>query len=934
MTCRLLLIVLLLPACTNGLELDPSRGFLQFDDTPVGGADEEGLDVVMKIGGPAEVTAWIEPAGSPFVLVAHPDPVMDRGQPSFVSVRFQPTEAGDHLGLLVLLATSVEGESRQDIVLTGEAFLDGLDGDRDGVDFDEDCDDEDPLVYPGAPELCDGIDGDCDGLLPANESDFDGDGFPACGGDCSDDNDSVYPEAPELCDGVDNDCDGDLGEDDEDLDGFRVCDGDCDDDNPLVHPGATELCDGLDGDCDDEIPTDEIDVDGDTFAVCAGDCDESDASIHPGATEACNGIDDDCDTEVPADESDLDGDGFRGCEECDDGDDTVFPGGSEVCDGLDTDCDGVVPTDEADLDGDGFLACEECDDSNGSVFPGADEACDGVDSDCDGVVPADEVDDDGDTFLACAECDDADDTTFPGAPELCDGLDNDCDAVVPDDEVDLDGDSALACDDCDDLDDTVFPGAPELCDGLDNDCDGAVPADEADEDADGQAPCAGDCDDDEALVYDGADEGCFDAVDNDCDGVTNQGCACPIWGHTSTPASCLELGSFDCPHPTAQEAIDEVIVETSCDEAWLRPGTYVENIEIEGVVLVRGPGDPADVVLDGDGDRTVDIAFGSSVIMSNLTITGGEAEEGGGLFAESSELELYDLVIEGNECESEGAGGGAYLEDCDFDIANITFADNECGFGDVDDGNDGGGLYVDGGGGGIQGAVFTGNEAGDGGGLFLSDVVEVTVAQCSFLDNAAEDSDDPLSELEGGGGLVIDSDDVLVLNSVFGGNQADQGGGAILVAVDGDGTVIANNVLIANSSPEGAGVHFRAALGDLDGQDVDFVNNIVAFNQGYGAYTELTLFGDNFQYNDVFGNTAGGYGAPIGPILIPANNIASDPLYVSLSLDGDWTNDDLALDTGSPCIDAGDPATFYNDPDGTRNDMGIYGGLLGDWLWP
>lgn len=32
------------------------------------------------------------------------------------------------------------------------------------------------------------------------------------------------------------------------------------------------------------------------------------------------------------------------------------------------------------------------------------------------------------------------------------------------------------------------------------------------------------------------------------------------------------------------------------------------------------------------------------------------------------------------------------------------------------------------------------------------------------------------------------------------------------------------------------------------------------------------------------------------------------------------------LDTGSICIDAGDPSASYNDPDGTPNDMGAYGG--------
>jgi len=106
------------------------------------------------------------------------------------------------------------------------------DEDRDGDGFvgSEDCDDSDADVFPGAVELCDGIDNDCDGELdnvevdlPAWYTDSDGDGY----GD-----DSTLVE----------DCDqpsGLVGEG-----------GDCDDTNASIHPGATELCNGIDDDCD------------------------------------------------------------------------------------------------------------------------------------------------------------------------------------------------------------------------------------------------------------------------------------------------------------------------------------------------------------------------------------------------------------------------------------------------------------------------------------------------------------------------------------------------------------------------------------------------------------------------------------------------------------------------------------------------------------
>ena len=104
-------------------------------------------------------------------------------------------------------------------------------------------------------------------------------GWVAQGGDCDDDSVDAYPGAYELCDGQDQDCDAVVDEDaldsatwylDADGDGWGdpesgqvgLCDSpgadqvlqadDCDDADPAIHPGATEVCDGLDNDCDAE----------------------------------------------------------------------------------------------------------------------------------------------------------------------------------------------------------------------------------------------------------------------------------------------------------------------------------------------------------------------------------------------------------------------------------------------------------------------------------------------------------------------------------------------------------------------------------------------------------------------------------------------------------------------------------------------------------
>ncbi len=434
----------------------------------------------------------------------------------------------------------------------GDSALNLLDLDGDGVDScSGDCDETDALVHPGAAELCDGIDNDCDGVVPADETDGDGDGVSGCGGDCDDADPFNFPGNLEICDGLDNDCDGAPfpGEDvDADGDGSPAC-VDCNDGNADVYPGATELCDGLDDDCDGVIPADETtDLDGDGFVQCE-DCHDSNPTVYPGADEVCDGVDNDCDGVLPPLELvDDDGDGHPVCADCDETDPAIYEGAPEICDGIDNNCDGLADDDDLDdvvgqgiwyrdHDGDEYgdaalaqLACDapagfvadgtDCDDLDGGNYPGNTEVCDGADNDCDGAPSGDEVDDDGDGVTECdGDCDDGDGANFPGNAEVCDGADNDCDGALGGDEIDDDGDGVTECDDdCDDGDPANFPGNVEVCDDQDNDCDGALDGDEIDDDADGVTECDGDCDDGDAANFPGNDEVC-DGGDNDCDGV-------------------------------------------------------------------------------------------------------------------------------------------------------------------------------------------------------------------------------------------------------------------------------------------------------------------------------------------------------------------------------------------------------------------------------
>jgi uncharacterized protein (TIGR02145 family) len=75
-----------------------------------------------------------------------------------------------------------------------------------------DCNDNDPAINPGAVEVCDGIDNNCNGQVDEG-FDVDGDGYTTCEGDCDDNDPNIYPGAEEVCgDNKDNNCDGAVDE--------------------------------------------------------------------------------------------------------------------------------------------------------------------------------------------------------------------------------------------------------------------------------------------------------------------------------------------------------------------------------------------------------------------------------------------------------------------------------------------------------------------------------------------------------------------------------------------------------------------------------------------------------------------------------------------------------------------------------------------------
>ncbi len=211
------------------------------------------------------------------------------------------------------------------------------DQDQDGWPAEEDCNDHDPESYPGAPELCDEEDNDCDGqidegVVPVWYPDRDLDGYGAPGQtrtgcmqpegyaltdtDCDDTDPARNPGAYEGCDTVDNDCDGAVDEGwrwypDTDGDGFgaptgerRVCPApagyvlnrlDCDDSDPALNPGTVSTWyRDQDGDGFGSLTELSCETSADVVSV-RGDCDDTDPGIHASAPDVLgDGEDSDC----------------------------------------------------------------------------------------------------------------------------------------------------------------------------------------------------------------------------------------------------------------------------------------------------------------------------------------------------------------------------------------------------------------------------------------------------------------------------------------------------------------------------------------------------------------------------------------------------------------------------------------------------------------
>ncbi len=804
------------------------------------------------------------------------------------------------------------------VLLSGCAFVpesaleERLDMDGDGVPRPTDCDDTDPSVTTNTWYA------DSDGDGYGNTTELQGcdleEGYVAQGGDCLDDVAEVYPGAPEVCNEVDDDCDGETDEGlevpvwylDGDDDGFggddesvTACvapsseyteqDGDCDDEDSAISPDGAEVCDGTDNDCDgltdDEDPDTPLstwywDEDGDgagddtvTTQACAppsgyvsadsADCDDEDPTSYPGAPELCDGTDNDCD-ETTGEDGVITLDGEANAETIQDALDLASEGSTvTVCDGtytealvisetltlqslggaevttIDADSQGaavaIVSTVDVTISGftvtGGSGYVYSGDTQGGGVYGGAASAL---------------------TIKDCAIY--GNQATYGGGiyVSAADGVQAAALALI---RTTISGNSA-----------GYFGGGlylDEVSAALDD--DSVVSENEADFWGGGVAMWGG------SSLSGGSITG----------NVASTGGGIYAWSGENALSDGVIEGN------TATGSGGGIALNGQTDGTLdITSSTITRNAAGEGGGLYLSMGA---VTLDSSSEISQNDAstYGGGVYirmessLSGGSISGNSAPYGGGVYAVDEVNYLADVIIDGNSATYDG--GGVRLSASDdasattLTISGATITDNTAGDdgGGIDvldsisalnattiDGNtasDGGGgirLYTSGVGSAaeidVSATTVTGNTAPYGGGIFL-------YGSAATLDAASEVSGNTASSYGGGvllresstlsggeisnntaafgGGAYVYYGDNILADTVIDDNQATvYGGGVRLLTASGeaDTTLDASAVTItANTAPVGGGVH--VSVGDVELQSCVIESN-TASSGGGGVY--------------------------------------------------------------------------------------------------
>ncbi len=385
-------------------------------------------------------------------------------------------------------------------------------------------------------------------------------------------------------------------------------------------------------------------------------------------------------------------------------------------------------------------------------------------------------------------------------------------------------------------------------------------------------------------------------------------------------------------HPTIQAGIDASV---DGDIILLADGTYTGygnyNVDFNGKsITVKSSGGPDVCIVDCEGTgRGFLVYSGETVTFEGLTVKNGYAgggNDGGGIYANGSEIIVVDCIFDVNNASS----GGAVYSSGAASFANCTFNSNGASLGAIN--GDGGGAvrsshnststsFTD--------CVFTDNRGATGGAVYANGD-STLFTNCTFTFNTALY----------GGAISANGSSTSFTNNIFISNTSSSYGGAVLGS--SSSALFTNCAFISNSAPSGGAVIARSVSYNYCYSS--FTNCTFTLNdateQGGAIYCDIPLAPKDpitLKNCILYGNTA-----PEGsdiyekekPLIITysdiqgghtgAGNIDSDPLFIN-------ANNDFHLQHGSPCIDTGTadgaPADDLDGnprPMGSGFDMGAY----------
>jgi len=336
-------------------------------------------------------------------------------------------------------------------------------------------------------------------------------------------------------------------------------------------------------------------------------------------------------------------------------------------------------------------------------------------------------------------------------------------------------------------------------------------------------------------------------------------------------------------HPTIQAAINFGV---SGDIVIVQPGTYKENINFEGknVTVCSKYLETKDktfinsTILDGNASDTV-ISFNNEETkdakLIGFTIQNGIGHDhlGGGIFIYNSNPSISNVIIKDNIAEK--FGGGLYLYNSNSLIENVIITNNKS----------------------------LGEKQGYGGGIYLSNSNPV-IRNSDIIDNKAN---------EFGGGIYIynsnpELNGLLIAGNEVKGTEYGYGGGIYTQYSKSNWSdlTIADNI-----AKHGGGIYCNSFSSPTIMNSIIW-NNVpqeVCFHK-FGdikmtiSYSNIMNLEDGFKTNNN------------GSLFFRMGVINSDPKFKNSQAR------DYELLKDSPCIDTGDPNEEFNDPDGSRNDMG------------